>query len=134
MCVYSKFGNRQALLGALYDRAAADFLDSLKADTLLGFVSAYRQAALGSGGRYEFLFGSASSDPQFAKQRQRTINQVIQRIVDVLPEGVPATTGAGVWALLHGLTALNAASPTSSGQPDDADRWQEAVLALTGQR
>jgi AcrR family transcriptional regulator len=141
MCVYSKFGSRRRLLEAVYERAAAQFLDQLDQasdSSAMGLASAYRAAAAQSPGLYTLLMEQPLAALELdLEQRRRLIDDVIDRIQAVL--GADSGRSTAFWATLHGLVTFQ--QTWSPSDPADSAAWSirlhealDAVLPSTRPR
>lgn len=116
MCLYTKFGSRQALLEAVYDEVAAGFERELaEAEDPR---RAYWSFAVDRPRLYALLF-STDLAPIGLDDGRRTA--LIERVGAALSEGSGADDAGGlrVWAVLHGRAALAQAGLGSAQLPGD---------------
>lgn len=93
MCVYTKFGNRAALLETVYDELAAGLLTGLRASA--DPASVLREFARAHPERYAFL---VSTDPALLDLDAAPQRALVAGLVEVL--------GAETFALVHGGIVL----------------------------
>lgn len=131
MCVYTKFGSRQSLLAAVYERAGDQLLEQLDgARTPAQFAERYRRAVTDQPGMYEFLFEQPL--PAMGLEpatRGALVEQVTRRLQKLLapPDADGAHARAQtMWATLHGLAVLSRTSPGRSWKA----RFQSAAEQL----
>lgn len=114
MCVYTKFGNRQSLLAAVYERAGDQLLDQLDgARTPAQFAERYRRAVTDQPGLYEFLFEqplrALGLEPG---TRGALVDRVTRHLAELLgPAGEAHERAQTLWATLHGLAVLSRTTP-----------------------
>lgn len=140
MAVYTLFGDKQGLLGAMYregftrlgavmSAATADVADPLTALAELGL--AYRRAALANPHLYDLMFGRpvATFAPDeeteaVAEAAYRPLVEAVQRCLDAgaLVGGEAERIAFYLWAVSHGMVSLE----LSGHQPGDAEARQAA--------
>lgn len=103
MCVYSKFGNRAGLLGAVYDRLASDLNDLLAAaadpvEELSAYSARHPQ-------RYLLLIGT---DPLLVGLDPAPRANLLEMVVSTLGHGDPLA-GEAHFARVHGEAVLRLA-------------------------
>jgi len=114
MCVYTKFGSRQGLLAAVYDRAAAEFLAVLRAAPreLTALAETYRAEAARSPGMYAFLFEQYPASLGLSSApRASLIGEACALITAAARVGRDEATST--WATLHGLVSLQQTGQTT---------------------
>lgn len=112
MCLYSKFGNRQALLAAVHDEALTTLLDRLTAaqdpaDELWAYIGEQPRM-------YDFLFGV---DPGVVGLPPEQRASAIARLLDTLGRGRTPDEARLVWASLHGHAQLAAVGAVDASGP-----------------
>jgi AcrR family transcriptional regulator len=99
MCVYTKFGNRSALLGAIYDAAAGELLDGLDgADP----AAAYRDFALTEPNLYRLLVEHPLDDLGVPSDRRR---RLLADVLAALGQDERPDGAQRAWIELHGTIA-----------------------------
>lgn len=119
--VYTRFGGRNGVLDALYERTfemlseefvAAPRVPGDPVAGILALAHAYRRFALDSPARYAFMFEQSvpgfDPDPDLRAYAQRsTFDLFVDRIMPVMPPGKdPNTTGYLIWTTMHGLVSV----------------------------
>ncbi|WP_028923782.1 TetR/AcrR family transcriptional regulator [Pseudonocardia acaciae] len=144
--VYSLFGGKPALLGAVYDEAFERFGrrlatippgdDPLADLAALGVV--YRQSALADPHFYQVMFGPAGGSftpgPESRTRAEATFRPLLDAVRRAIDAGVfrdedPAVIAGSLWASVHGFVSLELRSllpPTEDG-PDEL--YRKAMVA-----
>lgn len=136
MTVYTRFGDKQGLLDAMYREGFRRLGERLRAATSsLAMGHAYRQAALESPHLYGLMFGPPPPDLQPSEDAEKAADATFAPLVEAVREGVERGALAGdpedialyLWAVVHGLVSIEL-SGRLSGTRQDADRRFEAAL------
>ncbi|GHE83172.1 TetR family transcriptional regulator [Amycolatopsis deserti] len=119
--VYTRFGGRNGVLDALYERtfemlhekfAAVPRVPGDPAAGILALARAYRRFALDSPARYSFMFEQSvpgfDPDPDLRAFAQRsTFDLLVDRVTPATPPGRdPNVTGYLIWTTMHGLVSV----------------------------
>lgn len=131
--VYSLFGGKTELLGALLDEALRRFtarLDAVRVEddplaALVRLAVAYRRAALAAPQLFDAMFGGALA-PATAHAALGPLRELVQRAVTrgpLRPDLDPATAALTLWATVHGWVSLQRRHLL----PDDGDHLEDAV-------
>jgi AcrR family transcriptional regulator len=134
--VYSLFGGKPELLGALLDEALRRFtahLDAVRAGddpiaALVRLATVYRRAALAAPQLFDAMFGGALP-PATAHAALGPLRELVQRGVaagSLRPDLDPATAALTLWATVHGWVSLQRRHLL----PDGGDRLEDAVRAV----
>lgn len=134
--VYSLFGGKRELLGALLDEALRRFtahLDAVRAGddpvaALVRLAGTYRRAALAAPQLFDAMFGGALP-PATAHAALGPLRELVQRGVtagSLRPDLDPATAALTLWATVHGWVSLQRRHLL----PDGGDRLEDAVRAV----
>ena len=139
MGVYSRFGNRNGVLQALYIRAFDMLGEALgvvpagrdPVADLIATADAYRQFALANPARYAFMFDHSAADfhPSEAL-RSHCFQTALDPVIGTVRRAVRDTTAPlraayCLWCVMHGLLGLELAHvpgtplPAVDFQPDD---------------
>ncbi len=121
--IYSLFGGKAGLLGALFDAANRSFGDGQRAvpitddpmTDLLELGRAYREWALSHPHLYQVIFGGALAGfqptaEQFERARStiEPLNRAVARAISVGKlAGPPELVALSAWSTVHGLVTLN---------------------------
>jgi AcrR family transcriptional regulator len=131
--VYTRFGGRNGILDALYERTfemlgeefvAVPRVPGDPVTGILGLTRAYRRFALDSPARYAFMFEQAvpgfDPDPDLRAYAQRgTFALLVDRIEPLTPPGEDAnTTGYLVWTTMHGLVSVELTQRARTAPPN----------------
>ena len=100
MCVYSKFGGRDALVAAIFEEAAGTLLDALSTASARDFLESLRTWATGNQGLWDLLLQRSDVPGVPATARSELLCALQQRFTVTLPE--PAEPAQSV---LHLATA-----------------------------
>jgi AcrR family transcriptional regulator len=139
MSVYSRFGNRGAVLQALYIRVYEMLGQALSAvpvgpepvADLIALAGAYRGFALASRARYAFMFDQGSADFQPGESlRSRCFQSALEPLIRAARRAAkdgtnPLRAAYCLWCVMHGLLGLELAHvpgtplPAVDFQPDD---------------
>jgi AcrR family transcriptional regulator len=134
--VYSLFGSKPELLGALLDEALRRFtahLDTVRVEddpisAVVRLAAAYRRAALAAPQLFDAMFGGGLP-PATAHAALGRLRELMQRAVtrgSLRPDLNPTTAALTVWATVHGWVSLQRRHLL----PDDADDVEDAVRAV----
>ncbi|MDX6200305.1 MAG: hypothetical protein QOJ79_3456 [Actinomycetota bacterium] len=146
MAVYTRFGDKQGLLAAMY-RAGFERLgqamtaavegidDPLVAMAELGL--AYRRAALANPHLYDLMFGrpvaSFEPDPevkQIAEASYRPLVDAVQRCIDAeaMVPGDAERVASFLWAVTHGMVSLELAGQLPGGAAERDASYIDALV------
>ena len=142
--VYSSFGSKAGLVGALYrlgfDRLADEFrsvaVDEDPWAELQELGLAYRRAALSQPNLYELMFGGpvaefvpSAQDYLAARATFDRLREAVQRASEHSPMviGIESAT-MQLWAVVHGLATLEIASVPTEVSFDTL--WSEALAVM----
>jgi AcrR family transcriptional regulator len=119
MCVYTKFGSRQGLLAAVYERAGDQLLEQLDgARTPAQFAERYRRAVTDRPGLYELLFEqplpAMGLEPDTRAALVDRVTRCLARLLEPVNPERAHERAQTMWATLHGLTVLSRTSPGRS--------------------
>jgi AcrR family transcriptional regulator len=151
MSVYSRFGNRDGVLQALYVRTFDMLGEALAAvpcgpdpvADLLAMAGAYREFALAGPARYAFMFdhGSAHFRPTEALRAhsfQSALDPMFQAVRRAVTDGTsPLHAAYCLWCVMHGLLGLELAHvpgtplPAVDFTPDDQTAPRMYLAGLT---
>ncbi|MGW3039499.1 WHG domain-containing protein [Kitasatospora sp. NPDC001159] len=133
--VYSLFGGKDGLIGAVRDRAVAGLFQDLSAvpaseeplNDLYALAIAYRRWGCGHSHLYTVLFGGAQSfDPSGAVGTRDPIRPLIAAIDRAVARSVLAGEATSIalslWVTLHGLVTLELAGALDARTADVAFR------------
>ncbi|MCP4963713.1 MAG: TetR/AcrR family transcriptional regulator [bacterium] len=133
MAVYSRFGNKAALLNAVYRRGfellaetmnAADNADPL--NRLRGLVEAYRRFAVDNPALYSLMFehlvGFDPPDQLRTETTQATLGIVVDTAQQAIKQGLlvdidPINAAYIIWATTHGAISLSLVHTARSPRP-----------------
>ena len=119
--VYTRFGGRNGVLDALYERtfemlheefAGVPRVAGDPAAGILALARSYRRFALDSPARYTFMFEQSvpgfEPDPDLRAVAQRsTFDMLVDRVAPMTPpERDPNVTGYLIWTTMHGLVSI----------------------------
>ncbi|GAA3831278.1 MULTISPECIES: TetR/AcrR family transcriptional regulator [Amycolatopsis] len=119
--VYTRFGGRNGVLDALYERTFEMLHEEFRAVPpvsgdpaagILALARAYRRFALDSPARYAFMFEQSvpgfDPDPDLRAFAQRSsFDLLVDRVAPVTPPGRdPNVTGYLIWTTMHGLVSV----------------------------
>ncbi|MGO4458407.1 TetR-like C-terminal domain-containing protein [Streptomyces sp. M-16] len=133
--VYSLFGGKDGLIGAVRDRAVAGLFQDVSAvqtsadplADLYSLAGAYRRWGLGHSHLYTVLFGGVQSfDPSGQVGTSDPIRPLLAAIDRALTASVlvgeATSIGLSVWATLHGLVTLELAGALDAATAEAAFR------------
>jgi AcrR family transcriptional regulator len=146
MAVYTRFGDKQGLLAAMYRAgferlgavltAAVDGVeDPVTALAELGL--AYRRAALANPHLYDLMFGRpvASFDPGAAERERaeatyRPLLDAVQRCIDsgAMVAGDAERVASYLWAVTHGMVSLELAGQLADDAPARDAAYIDALI------
>src|SRR4051794_22668840 len=146
MAVYTLFGDKQGLLGAMYREgfqrlgaalreAAGRATDPLTALAELGL--GYRQAALANPHLYDLMFGRPvpgfvpDTDTQaVADAAYRPLVEAVQRCLDAgqLTGGSAERIARHLWAVSHGMVSLELAGHLPGDEQDREPAYDDALV------
>lgn len=132
MCIYTKFGNRGGLIGAIYERAAQELLDALDAAPpgFPALATAYRRHVDAAPGAYALLFEQPLESVDLDRSvRSDLIAAVVHRIAerfDLADAGHRDLAARTLWSTMHGLTTLRG---SDAWEPASFDAAVAATLA-----
>ncbi|NIH83979.1 TetR/AcrR family transcriptional regulator [Amycolatopsis granulosa] len=146
--VYTRFGGRNGVLDALYERtfellheefAAVPRIPDDPAAGILALARSYRRFALDSPARYAFMFEQAvpgfDPDPNLrAFAQHTTFDLLVDRVIPVTPpDQDPNRTGYLIWTTMHGLVSVElthrARNPPPKWFIDTTDDAYDEVFA-----
>ncbi|MBG6136882.1 TetR/AcrR family transcriptional regulator [Longispora fulva] len=149
MGVYSGFGGRTGMLGALYARAFELLSAAMAAAARTGdaladvcaLADAYRDFAVDSPSRYAFMFERSVVDfdpgPQLrARALDSTFGQLRAAVAAAVPPDRVERTAYLVWAAMHGMVGIELTHRDRTALPDwsIAEDWpgvyREGVRAV----
>lgn len=119
--VYTRFGGRNGVLDALYERTFEMLHEKIRAVPpvsgdpaagILALAHAYRRFALDSPARYAFMFEQSvpgfDPDPDLRAFAQRSsFDLLVDRVAPVTPsDRDPNVTGYLIWTTMHGLVSV----------------------------
>jgi AcrR family transcriptional regulator len=143
MAVYSRFGNKAALLNAVYRRGfellaetmnAVDDADPL--NRLRGLVEAYRYFAVDNPALYSLMFehlvGFDPPDQLRAETTQATLGIVVDTTREAIDQGLlldidPLNAAYIIWATTHGAVSLSLVHTARSPRPGSFLETEEAA-------
>jgi AcrR family transcriptional regulator len=134
--VYSLFGGKSELVGALLDEALRGFtghLNAMRVDddpiaALVRLAAAYRRAAFAAPQLFDAMFGGALP-PATAHAALGQLRELVQHGVDrgpLRPDLDPTTATHTLWATVHGWVSLQRRHLL----PDDVNGFENAVRAV----
>jgi len=145
MTVYTRFGDKQGLLEAMYRegfRRLGERMRTATAETAdsLALGHAYRLAALESPHLYGLMFGPPPPDLQPSEDAEKAADATYTPVVEAVREAVelgalvgdPEEIARYMWAVAHGMISLEL-SGRLSGTPHDAARRYDEALRLAAQ-
>ena len=146
MAVYTRFGDKQGLLAAMYragferlgavlTKAVAGVDDPVSALAELGL--AYRRAALANPHLYDLMFGrpvaSFAPDPEIkaiADASYRPLVDAVQRCIDagVMIPGEAERVASYLWAVTHGMVSLELAGQLQGKKAERDAAYIDALI------
>jgi AcrR family transcriptional regulator len=142
MTVYTRFGDKQGLLEAMYREGFRRLGERMRTATTqaadsLSLGRAYRLAALESPHLYGLMFGPPPPDLQPSADAEEAAEATYTPVVDAVRAAVergalvgdPEEIALYMWAVVHGMISLEL-SGRLGGTPEDAARRYEEAMRL----
>lgn len=103
MCVYSKFGSRDALVDAIYEQAAAELVEAVETDDQAAFARSLRDFAGKNPGIWELLMRAV---PGVDRTRREELMRRLAGLLDQARAGGESTPAELVLATVIGLIEI----------------------------
>lgn len=142
MAVYTRFGDKDGLLAAMYVEGFARLGDRLGAGSgsspqgLLDLGRAYRSFALDNRYLYGLMFGPAPADLVLSEDNVMTAQAVYQALLDAvlvavqndILTGEPQQIARHLWAVVHGMVSLELSGQLPGAPQPAEDRFDDALM------